>query len=406
MTCRSLLLARLEGGAWPGLACFYARYRPGTRRKAVLRDWTAAIGWIKREPTNDTGVRDVRKNLTSTPVTHRRPHASPGLRHDRSTRVSFRFLRQWWTALALVEPARYTGRSAPAIRMLLRALGEAGMKTGSRYVEFGTRSLDLAAGVDRSVVARHLRRLRAEDDPLIVLIADDRGLLGDLYELRIPDQVADRAARQDFRAGKIHALRPVFRDLGLPAAFVYEALEQAKTPPTSFELAATTGMARSTVHEALRTPAAYNLAARRGGRWQINTATSLTVLAETLGCVQVIAARLARHRLERAQYRRALRIVTHIETVHPTTPPGSHPPTTAKPPCNYSSGYSAPNAWPEPQRSGTGQAGQGLRWSTARSRTRRHGPGKAPPVSVSWTPCDQGTVPAADGRWPVRWWPP
>ena len=324
------LLSRLEGGAWPGLAAFYARYRPGHRRKAVLRDWTSAVGWIRRQQANDTDVSHVRKIHTSKPPTHRRLPGTLRTEHDRSTAAEFRFLRQWWTALALLEPARYTGRSAPAVRMLLRALGEAGMMTGSRYVEFGTRSLDLAAGIDHSTVAQHLRRLRTEDDPLIVLIQDDRGLRGDLYELRIPDQVADRASRQDWKAGKIHALRPAFRDLGLPAAFVYEALEQAKTPLTSFDLVATTGMARSTVHQALHILAAYDLAVQRGGRWQVNTATSLVLLAETLGCADVIATRLYRHRLQRAQYRRALRVVTRLETIHPHhtggIPPGGVPP--------------------------------------------------------------------------------
>jgi len=52
-------------------------------------------------------------------------------------------------------------------------------------------------------------------------------LQGDLYQLRIPDEIADRAPRVAWRPGKLHALRPVFRELGHPAAFVYEALEQA-----------------------------------------------------------------------------------------------------------------------------------------------------------------------------------
>ena len=45
-------------------------------------------------------------------------------------------------------------------------------------------------------------------------------------------------------------------------------------------------------------------------------ATSLAVLAETLGCTEAIVAKLVVHRAERASYRRALRIVTPLSTGH------------------------------------------------------------------------------------------
>lgn len=309
------VIGRLERGTWPGLASLYARYRnPGHRRKALIRDWTSAVSWIQQQPPNDTDVRPVRYSPTSEPSTHRQPPAR--LLQQPSTQGSaaeYQFIRQWWTALHLLE-SRYTGKAAPAIRMVLRALGEAAMKTGSRHIEFGTRSLDLAAGVDHTTVAAHLRLLRSENEPLIDLIEDQRGLRGDLYQLVIPDTIADRARRMDFRAGKIQALRPAFRDLGLPAAFVYEALEHAKTAPSSFDLAGATGIARSTVYEALHTLAAYNLVEQRGGRWHIVATTSLAELAESLGSTQIIAARLEIHRRERTAYRRLLKVVTYLET--------------------------------------------------------------------------------------------
>ena len=111
------------------------------------------------------------------------------------------------------------------------------MKTGSRYIAFGTRSLSIASGLDHTTVAAHLRALREEDDPPIDLIENDRGLQGDLYQLRIPDDTVVRATTLSWKAGKMHALRPVFRELGHPAAFVYEALEHHKGPPLrSFDL--------------------------------------------------------------------------------------------------------------------------------------------------------------------------
>ncbi len=316
------VLGRLHGGAWPGLASFYARYRnPSARRKAVLGDWRNAVSWVQKTRANDAEVSHVRTSPTSRPVTHRATRTSLESQQQRSTAVEYQFLREWRTAVGLLELDRYRGRTGPAIRMVLRALGEAGMKAGSRYIEFGTRALDIASGLDHTTVAAHLRMLRDEVEPLVYLVEGDRGLRGDLYELRIPEPIAKRAGALDWRAGKVHGLRPVFRDLGLPAAFVYEALEHAKGRPTSFDLAAETAMARSTVYEALHTLAAFNLVEQRAGRWFIISTTSLIVLAESLGCADVIAARLEAHRAERAQYRRVLRVVQPLETGH--TPGGA-----------------------------------------------------------------------------------
>ncbi len=184
------------------------------------------------------------------------------------------------------------------------------MKTGSRYIAFGTRSLSVATGVDHTTVAVHLRALREEDDPLIDLIENDRGLAGDLYQLRIPDDTAVRATTLSWKAGKLHALRPVFRELGHPAAFVYEALEHSTgRPQRSFDLTTVTGLSRSTVYEALETLVAWNLVETRAGRWVLVAGTSLHLLAEQFGCVDTVRTLINRHRDERVRYRRALRIV-------------------------------------------------------------------------------------------------
>ena len=128
--------------------------------------------------------------------------------------------------------------------------------------------------MDHTTAAAHLRALRDEDDPLIDLIENDRGLAGDLYQLRIPDEIADRASRVAWRPGKLHALRPVFRELGHPAAFVYEALEQAKGAQRSFDLVTVTGLSRRAVYEALETLAAWRLVEPVGGRWKLVPGTS------------------------------------------------------------------------------------------------------------------------------------
>ena len=135
--------------------------------------------------------------------------------------------------------------------------------------------------MDHTTAAAHLRALRDEDDPLIDLIENDRDLAGDLYQLRIPDEIADRASRVAWRPGQLHALRPVFRELGHPAAFVYEALEQAKGPQRSFDLTATTGLSRRAVYEALETLAAWHLVKPVDGRWRLVPGTSLQLLASS-----------------------------------------------------------------------------------------------------------------------------
>lgn len=312
------VLGRIETGSWPGLASFYTRYRyPASRRKAMLADWRKAVSWVQKAKAGNGGERPVRNSPTSGLSTHRGAPRPLQSQQERSTAAEYQFLRDWHTALRALEQQRYTGRSAPGMRMVLRAIGEAGMKTGSRFVEFGTRSLDLASGLDHTTVAAHLRLLRDEEDPLVYLIENDRGLRGDLYELRVPEEVAEKVARTPWMGGKIHALRPVFRDLGLPAAFVYEALEHSKTPLSSFDLAGETRLARSTVYQALEVLAAFNMVERTRGQWRIVVTTSLAVLAEALGCLDTMSRRLAQHRVERANYRRALRVVTYLETVNP-----------------------------------------------------------------------------------------
>jgi len=309
------IVVRVQGGAWPGLASFYGRYRyEAAKRKAMVGDWTKAVAWVQKAKANDTVVKPVRISPTSKPITQRAARATLQSQQERSSAGEFQFLREWWSAMLLLEYGRYRGRTGPAIRMVLRAMGEASMKSGSRYIEFGTRSLEIACGLDHVTVAKHLRQLRGEEDALVYLVEGERGLLGDLYELRIPDAVAAQVARQSWRAGKIQALRPAFRELGLPAAFVYEALEQGSGRMSSFELAQGTDMARSTVYEALRTLAAFNLVQQRSGRWSIVATTSLAILAETLGCAAEIADRLHRHRRERDAFRRVMHVVTYLET--------------------------------------------------------------------------------------------
>lgn len=138
--------------------------------------------------------------------------------------------------------------------------------------------------------------------------------------LTIPEGL--RAAAEDltWRKGKIHSLRPVFRELGLPAAFVYEALES--TPGlTTTELVVQTKLSRTAVSESLEVLAAWNMISRNGARaWMIVATTSLQELAECFGVVDAVAAQLQRYRIERIVWREWLskNVNTVAEFLSPT----------------------------------------------------------------------------------------
>ncbi len=332
------VLARISDGRWRGLASFYARYSNPTSRGGVGAlskfDWPNAVAYVTAQKGKNPGSSLVRQSLTSQSTPHR---GAPGQANsNRNTQSEFRFLRTWWSAMAIGEQEQHQLADRPAgwmsRRMVLRALGEAAMKSGSRYVHFGTRSLSIAAGVGQWTVAAQLRALRDEGDGLVVLIDGNRGGDGDLYELVIPACLARRAGRQNWRGGKLHALRPVFLELGIPAALVYETLEQARAPLASFELITASGLSRSAVYEALETLSAFNLADQRGGRWSVVAATSLTVLAEQFGVLETIRKTVQRHRDERAAYRRVLQMAEAKPVLSPGPADWSWPPPEPPPP--------------------------------------------------------------------------
>ena len=307
---------RVLQGAWPGLASFYARYASHHRLPSLKRDWNNAVDYLRKNQSTKTGNNNARKSPTSQPNTQRLlgtpTNSDPGSEH--------RYLRSWRNALTLREPAYASSRTGLARRMVLRALGAAAHMTASRFVEFGDRSIAVATGLDHTTVGSHLRALRAENDPLVTLVERGRGTRGDLYMLTIPEGL--RAAAEDltWRKGKIHSLRPVFRELGLPAAFVYEALES--TPGlTTTELVAQTRLSRTVVSESLEVLAAWKMISRNSARsWRIVATTSLQALAECFGVLDAVAAQLRRYRIERIVWREWLskNVNTVAELLSPT----------------------------------------------------------------------------------------
>lgn len=142
--------------------------------------------------------------------------------------------------------------------------------------------------------------LAAEENPLIVRVDEARGTRADHYMLSIPADMQEAAEDLSWRKGKIHALRPVFRELGLPGAFVYEALENSPAALRTVDIINATGLGRTAVSEALEVLAAWNLAGRdRDKAWTFNAAGSLRELAEHFGVMEAVAAQKTRYRNDR-----------------------------------------------------------------------------------------------------------
>src|SRR6201989_586391 len=94
------------------------------------------------------------------------------------------------------------GGRAIAVRLVLLALGQAAMVSGSSVLEFGCRNLALHAALSHRTVARVLELLRNEPDPLIDLVSPRRLAPGDPYALRIPDRYADSGRWRRRRGGR------------------------------------------------------------------------------------------------------------------------------------------------------------------------------------------------------------
>jgi hypothetical protein len=288
---------------WAGMVGFYSRYSPSDRRKAMQRDWRSAVKHVesfrKKPNTNGTGNNNGHKSYTSPPNTH--PPVLT-LIHQPGSPAEYQYLLTWQNALRAYEESLTGSRAGLGYRMLLRAIGEAAHKRGSRFIEFGVRSLAIATGTHETTVARQLRELSRTERPMIRLTEEGRGLRGDLYELVIPDEYRTRAEAKAWRPGKIHALRPVFRELGVVSAFVYEAIERADGELISADIARTSGLSPKAVTHALELMAAWNMISRVAGRWHIVKETSLRALAEYFGVLEAIGRQMQRYRSERAQW--------------------------------------------------------------------------------------------------------
>ena len=285
----------IASGAWKGLAGLYERRsEPGRLERLLPYEWRKAIDGISQE-------KNVRQWHTSDLIT--RPPVD-----ESASSAEYGLIRQWLTAIlcAAEDPERVKGwgRRTIAARLVLLAMGQAAMVSGSSTIEFGTRNLALYSALSHRTVSRVLRMLRDEPDPLIDLVSPRRMARADRYQLRIPDRYADSVRWRRRRAGRIEAAHPAFLLLGGTSALVYQALDQEEA--RGAEVAQAARLSASATSAALRVLAEHGLAEHGPGGWRRGP-VALADVAESTGASALQAEREARYKQDRESWRARLR---------------------------------------------------------------------------------------------------
>jgi DNA-binding transcriptional ArsR family regulator len=282
-------------GAWKGLAGLYERRsEPGRLDRLLPYEWRKCVAKI-------SGEKNVRQWHTSD-LSTRPPADESGLAAE------YGLIRQWMTAIlcAAEDPQRVKGwgRRAVAVRLVLLALGQAAMVSGSSTIEFGTRNLALYSALSHRTVSRVLRILRDEPDPLIDLVSPRRLARADRYVLRIPDRYAGSVRWRRRRAGRVDAIHPAFLVLGGTAGLVHQVLDGTET--RGAEVARAARLSPSAASAALRVLAEHGLADRGRGGWRRGDA-SLDDVATSTGAADLHRERAERYRQEREDWQGVIR---------------------------------------------------------------------------------------------------
>jgi hypothetical protein len=281
-------------GAWPGFAKLYERQSEPDRMGRLLpNEWRRAVC-----------LADGEKNGRHTHETFHNPHH---LEREPISAAEYGLISQWVTAVACAqedpERIRRWGRQAITVRLVLHALGQAAMMTGSSVIEFGCRNLALHAALSHITISRALELLRSEPDPLIDLRSRRQLARADRYALRIPGQYASRVRWRRCRAGRMDPIHPVFLELGGTAAIVYQVLGQAEA--RGAEVARAAGLSKSTTSVALRVLVEHGLAERASLGWRRGGA-DLNDVAESTGAAHRHGEQAVRYQMDRDGWRARL----------------------------------------------------------------------------------------------------
>jgi DNA-binding transcriptional ArsR family regulator len=286
--------AAIGSGAWRGLAQLYERCsEPGRMARLLPCEWRKAIGFV-------SGEKNVRHRPTSD-STSRPPADSDG------SSAEYGLIRQWMTAVGCAfedpERVRRWGGRVIAARLVLLALGQAAMVSGSSVLEFGCRNLALHAALSHRTVARVLELLRNEPDPLVDLVSRRQAARADRYQLRIPAAYAESARWRRRRAGRVDAIHPAFLVLGGTAGLVHQVLDG--TEARGAEVARAARLSPSATSAALRVLAEHGLAECGRGGWRRGR-TVLDDVAEATGAAGIHRERAERYRQDREGWRARL----------------------------------------------------------------------------------------------------
>jgi hypothetical protein len=207
---------------------------------------------------------------------------------------------------AIGDPERVKGWGgrAIAVRLVLLALGQAAMVSGSSTIEFGTRNLALHSALSHRTVARVLRLLAAEDDPLIDLVSPRRLARADRWQLRISAAYTESVRWRRRRAGRVDAVHPAFLILGGTAGLVYQVLDANLV--RGAEVARAARLSASATSAALRVLAEHGLAERGPGGWRRGP-VALADVAESTGAADLQREREERYKQDREGWRARLR---------------------------------------------------------------------------------------------------
>jgi hypothetical protein len=286
--------AAVASGAWRGLAQLYRRRsEPGRMDRLLPYEWRKA-----------TSLAGGGKNVRSWHTSDLTPRPPAGLTGGAD---EYGLIRRWMTAVAcaLEDPERVRGWGghAIAVRLVLLAVGQAAMVSGSSVIEFGTRNLALHAALSHRTVARVLELLRNESDPLLDLVNRRQLARADRYALRIPGRYVGSVRWRRRRTGRIEAIHPVFLTLGGVAALVYQALDQAEA--CGAEVARAARLSPSATAAALRVLAGHGLAERGRGGWRRGRG-DLDAVAESTGAADLHRERAERYKQDREGWRARL----------------------------------------------------------------------------------------------------
>lgn len=311
------ITTEVTSNRWAGLAKLYAAHY-GTRyaAKALAGDLTRAQARYEELPLH-------RIHTSAT-----RPRGGGGA-------AARTHLRKWTAALQLaIRNDRWPTARSYGAELLLIALGDAARRSQTIYPAFGVRHLSMGAGttLEPSTVAKTLKALAEEDDPLILLVESDRGIDPDIYELRIPDAYLDQLPPDEQLPPAPYGIHPAFSYLARPAYRLYTTLSNQQAPASPAELAQAARMPIRTVYAVLTELRQARLARAKAGHWRLGR-RSLTSYARAQGAARRLHDLIAKWRSERAALRAAHGLPDHhYPTRYSVAWPGITPPPRTPPP--------------------------------------------------------------------------